>query len=179
MSMPRPRPQSAAPEVTIASVRRHARRLALPALILVVAVGSGSYFTGRAAPYWGGVWFGPTILGLGVLIFALAWLAWLARRYVVTTRRLIVQRGVLVRHRQEILHTRGYGCELVQSPLQRVFGSGDVRVNVGLDHPILVKDVPHAKVFTRALQDLQEASDSWAIAQGQQNTAAQGTFTEL
>lgn len=168
-----------APEVTIASVRRHARHLFLPSVIFVAACGLGSYFGGRAAPDWGTGWLGLAIFGAGVVVCGWAWLSWLARRYVVTTRRLIVQRGIVVRRRQEMSHTRGYGCEVVQSPVQRLFGSGDVCVNVGLDHPVIVMDVPHARVFSRALQELQEASESWAIANRRPNTANPGTFTEL
>lgn len=170
---------SQTPEVTIASVRRHARTLTVPALLVVGSAGAAGYWGGRLAPAWGKGWLGWAILGVGVTIFLLSWASWLAHRYVVTTRRLIVQRGVIVRHRQEMLHTRGYGCEVVQSPLQRLFGSGDVRVDVGLEHPIVVADVPHAQAFSRALQELQEASDSWAVGQRRPNTATQGIFTEL
>lgn len=149
-----PRP----PEVTIASAHRHVRHLVVPALIFVGSVGAASYWGGRLAPTWGTGWFGWAIVGAGVLVFAWSWLLWLCRRYTVTTRRLVIQEGVLVRHRLEVLHVQVRGCELVQSPIQRIVGSGEIRVNVGLENVVLVSDVPNAKLFFRALQELREAA---------------------
>lgn len=166
-------------EVTVASFRRHARHLVLPSLLLVAAAGAGAYYGGQAAPGWGAGWLGPLIAGAGSLVFLIAWAGWLARRCVVTTRRLVVQRGVLVRRRQEMLHTRGYGIEVSQSPLQQLFGSGDIRIDVGLEHPVVVEDVPRVKLFARALQELEESSDGIGATRRQRLSATQGDFSQL
>jgi hypothetical protein len=39
-----------------------------------------------------------------------------------------------------------------------MFGSGDVRINTGLEHPVVLKDVPGADLVQATLHDLMELS---------------------
>jgi membrane protein YdbS with pleckstrin-like domain len=99
-----------------------------------------------------------------VLLWVLPLLNWLAHRYVITTRRLVVRRGLVVRVRQELLHGRGYDVSLRRGPLQTLFRSGDVRINTGLEAPVVLKDVPNARLVVAALQDLMEAAGNPAAS---------------
>jgi hypothetical protein len=42
--------------------------------------------------------------------------------------------------------------------LQTVFGSGDVQINTGLEHPVILRDIPTPDLVQAALHDLMEAS---------------------
>jgi uncharacterized membrane protein YdbT with pleckstrin-like domain len=85
-------------------------------------------------------------------------MSWLGKRYVITTRRIILRTGFFVRVRQELLHSRGYDVTVRQNGLQSVFRSGNVLVNTGLDQPVVLKDVPGADLVQAALHDLMEKS---------------------
>ncbi len=45
-----------------------------------------------------------------------------------------------------------------QAGLQLLFRSGDVLINTGLEHPVVLRDVPNAELVQSALHDLMEAS---------------------
>lgn len=97
-------------------------------------------------------------LVIAVLLFLLPVVAWLGRNYTITTRRIVLRGGLLVRTRQELLHSRGYDVTVRTSALQAMFGSGDVLINTGLERPIMLRDVPNAKLVQSTLQDLMENS---------------------
>ena len=145
-------------EHLVATLRSHGRAMFWPSVVLIGCVGATAYFYGKFPEVWQNV----VILITGAfLIFAL-WLlpllAWLGRRYTITTRRIVLRRGVLVRVRQELLHSRGYDITVRKNAFQSMFGSGDVQINTGLEHPVLLKDVPGADIVQGALHDLMERS---------------------
>jgi len=126
--------------------------------------------------YYGGSFDDPTV---NVLIFIAApllaffvWLvplfAWLGRNYTITTRRIVLRSGFLVRVRQELMHSRSYDVTVRKTALQSMFGSGDVLINSGQEHPILMKDVPDADLVQAALHDLMELSLNPVAARRQQ-----------
>ncbi|MDQ1543720.1 MAG: hypothetical protein QOK08_1358 [Actinomycetota bacterium] len=166
-----PNPQ--APESVIARLRPHGRALFWPCLALVVIVAAGSYFYGQFPEKWEnlGVLVGAALLAL--LLWLLPLFAWLGRNYTITTRRIVLRSGFLVRVRQELLHSRGYDVTVRKNALQSVFGSGDVLVNTGLERPVVLKDVPHADLVQAALHDLMEASQN-AVATHRQQEASRG-----
>ncbi len=145
-------------EHLIASLRSHGRALFWPSLILIGSVGGLTYLYGRFDLAWQNV----AVLITGVLLIVLLWLLpllnWLGRRYSITTRRIVLRRGFFVRVRQELLHSRGYDITVRKNALQSMFGSGDVRINTGLDHPVVLKDVPNADLVQSTLHDLMERS---------------------
>jgi len=145
-------------ERALTSVRPHARRLLFPSLALVIVVGAGSfgYFF---LDEWGQrfVALGGAIVALLVL-WMLPLLSWLSTQYLITTRRIVVRRGLFVRTRQEVLLSRSYDVSVRQAGLQRAFRSGDLLINIGLDRPIVLRDVPRAELVQRALSDVMEAS---------------------
>jgi len=164
MSSDTPAPGSIVPERVIARVRPHGRRL-IPSVILFIGVVG---FT----PYALGLdylepWRLAIAIGAGVLVFTgavLPYLAWLGTRTTITTRRIVVRRGIFVRERRELLHGRGYDISVRRTPLQMVLGSGDVRVIGSADYPLVVKDVPQPILLQSALHELVESALSGASA---------------
>lgn len=147
-----------APERVIARLRPHARALALPSLALIAVTGGATYL----AVTLDELWMRLLALGVGVLLVALLWLLpllrWLSTQYVVTTRRVVLSRGLIVRTRSEVLLSRSHDITVRRTGLQGAFRSGDVLLNTGLDRPIVLRDVPRADLVQAALGDVMEAS---------------------
>ena len=155
MSTPQAPPQ---PETVVARLRPHSRALFFPTVALLADIGAVSYFAGTFPQ----AWMNWLLLGVGallaLLLFVLPVLRWLAQNDTITTRRIVIRSGVLVRSRQELLHSRGYDVTVRQAGLQLLFRSGAVLINTGLEHPVVLKDVPDADLVQSALHDLMEAS---------------------
>jgi len=149
-------PSSPVPEHVIARLRPHSRIMFWPCVALIVVCGATGYFSGRFAVAWQnqGVLIAAAVLI--VLLFLLPLLTWLGRHYVITTRRIILRKGLLVRTRQELLHTRGYDLTVRKNGVQSLFRSGDVLINTGLERPIVLWDVPGADLVQSTLHDLME-----------------------
>ncbi len=159
-------------EHLIASMRSHGRALFWPTIVLIGSLGATSYFYGRLPETWQNI----GILVAGVFLIIALWLlpllAWLGRRYTITTRRIVLRRGFFVRVRQELLHSRGYDITVRKNALQSMFGSGDVQINTGLEHPVVMRDVPGADVVQGALHDLMERSINPIAARRQASESA-------
>lgn len=150
--------QERASEQVVARLRPHGRALFWPSVALIAIIGAVAYFQGRFPETWENL---ALLAGGALLVLLLCFLplmAWLARRYVITTRRIIVRRGFFVRTRQELLHSRGYDLTVRKNGVQSMFGSGDVLINTGLDRPVVLWDVPGADLVQEALHDLMEES---------------------
>ncbi len=152
----------------MARLRPHSRRLFWPTVALVADIGAVSYFAGSFPQAWMNTALLVAGAALIVLLFLLPLLAWLSRNYTITTRRIVIRSGVLVRTRQELLHSRGYDVTVRRSGLQLLFRSGDVLINTGLEHPVALRDIPRADLVQSALHDLMEASLNPIAARRQQ-----------
>lgn len=152
--------ESRQPERAVSRLRPHARALVLPSIVLVAAAGAASY----AAFALDELWMRLAAILAGLVIVGLLWLlpllSWLSTQYLITTRRIVLRRGLVVRTRQEVLLSRGHDVTVRRAGLQSAFRSGDVLVNTGLDRPIVLRDVPRADLVAEALTDLLEASTS-------------------
>ncbi len=139
-------------------MRPHARALILPSIVLVAAAGVASYGLFALDELWQRL----AALLAGVVVIGALWvlplLNWLSTQYLITTRRLVLRRGLVVRTRLEVLLSRGHDVTVRRSGLQSLFRSGDVLLNTGLDRPVLLRDVPRADLVAAALTDLLEAS---------------------
>lgn len=146
------------PERAVSRMRPHARALVLPSLVFVVVAGAASYGVFAVDELWQRL----AVLTGGVVLVGVLWvlplLRWLSTQYLITTRRLVLRRGLLVRTRHEVLLSRGHDVTVRRSGLQAVFRSGDVLVNTGLGRPVVLRDVPRADLVAEALTDLLEAS---------------------
>ncbi|WP_448809332.1 PH domain-containing protein [Agromyces bauzanensis] len=151
---------AASSERVVARVRRHARVLIIPAVLLVAVVGGATYAVG----VFGELWQQLAVVGVALLVVVVGcfmpFLAWLTRRATITTRRIILRRGVFVRVRQELLHSRGYDVVVRRTWAQRAFGSGDVRIGTGQENPVVLPDVPDPNLVQAALHELMEHEHS-------------------
>jgi len=123
---------------------------------LIATAGAVGYFAGTFPEPWQN---NALIAGAG-LVLLLLWLvplvAWLSQRYVITTRRIIITRGLVVRRRVELLHSRSHDITLRRTVLQSLFRSGNLLINSGLDTPVVLRDVPVANRVQSVLHDLIE-----------------------
>lgn len=153
-----------APETVIARLRPHGRGLVWPTAVLVMDVGATVFALGRLELGWDGpAWIGVgalrwAVLGIAAVVavagFAVPVLRFLTRTVTVTTRRVVVRSGVLLHTREELSHASGYRVTLRRGALQQLFRSGDLLLEAGGEHRILVRDVPRAGLVQAALADL-------------------------
>lgn len=168
-----PSPAAAAPQAerVIARLRPHARRLVWPSLALFLVCGATGYFFGNLREDWQNTALIIAALAAIVLLWLLPLASWLNRRYTITTRRIIFRHGFFVRSRQELMHGRGYDVTVRRNWLQSAFRSGDVLVNSGLEHPLVLKDVPNADLVQQVLHDLMEESQTVMGSRRQEQSA--------
>ncbi|MGV9195222.1 PH domain-containing protein [Microbacterium sp. MC2] len=153
-----PAPGAATPELRIARLRAHARRLLWSALVLIAVAGAVGYFTGNLPAPWED-WMLWCAAGVLVLLLAvLPYLRWLAHTYTITTRRVVEQRGLIGRRRSEILHARGYTINERRGPLQRLLGSGTLILSNGVDEPLRMVNIPAVRLVHEVLADQVEVS---------------------
>jgi len=149
-----------APEVVVARLRPHSRALFWPSLALIGICAGAGWFSGRFDLAWQNAVVVVAAVVLAVLLWFVPLLVWLGRRSVITTRRIVLRRGFLVRTRQELLHSRGYDLTVRKNAVQALFRSGDVLVGTGADRPVVLWDVPSADLVQATLHDLMEANGS-------------------
>lgn len=158
-------------ESVVARLRPHGRALFWPTVALVLIVGTTAYFFDRFPEAWENLALPSVAALLVLLLWLFPVLRWLGRNYTITTRRIILRSGFVVRVRQELLHSRGYDVTVWKDGIQSVFGSGDIQINTGLEHPVVLRDVPSADLVQAALSDLMEANQSMVAAHRQQETS--------
>jgi membrane protein YdbS with pleckstrin-like domain len=150
-----------------------------PSVALIAIAGAVGYLYGRFPEGWQNL----SVLVGAALAVLLLWLiplfAWLGRNYTLTTRRIVLRSGFLVRIRQELLHSRGYDVTVRKNGLQSAFGSGDIQINTGLDHPVVLKDVPHADLVQEVLHDLMESSQNSVATRRQQEASRPSDETTI
>jgi len=155
-------------ETVVARLRSHARAMVWPTLGLIAIVALAGYFGGS----FDSAWVNILIFAAAPLLAFFVWLvplfAWLGRNYTITTRRIVLRSGFLVRVRQELMHSRGYDVTVRKTALQSMFGCGDVLINSGQEHPVILRDVPDADLVQAALHDLMEESLNPVAARRQQ-----------
>jgi membrane protein YdbS with pleckstrin-like domain len=159
-------------EHVVARMHSSAGRLVLPALIVIVVSGATGYFAGRLPERWQNIALPFVAVTLIVIFGLIPFLAWLGRVYTLTTRRLVVRSGFLVRSRQEVVLMRGFEVTVRRGPLQAMTRSGDVFVDTGAEQPVILKDVPGAAQVRAAIADLVELSTSTPGTKRQQQIAA-------
>ncbi len=162
-------------ERVIARLRPRGRHLIWPALLVIALAGVSVYYLGTLPEAWQR--YAVLILGgsATLVLVIVPYLSWLSRRYIITTRRIVIRRGLFIRVHQELLHSRSYDVTLRQDALQSLSRCGDIRINTGLESPVILRDVPQPKLVLRAIQDLmQGSSDAVPANRG----AAQSTYTD-
>ena len=161
-------------ETVVARLRPHARALFWPSLFLIALSGGTAYLSTVVQEAWQETAVLAAGGALAVLFWLLPLLSWLAHRYTITTRRLVIRSGLLVRRRQELLHSRSYDLVVRQNAVQSLFRSGDVHINTGLEHPVVLHDVPGVDLVQAALTDLMEQNSNPVASRRQQEQSRFG-----
>ena len=148
-----PPPGAPVEELLVARFRSHARRLFWSALVLIAVCGATAYLYGNLpAPYEN--WMLLVAAGAVVLLVVVApYVRWLSRSYTITTRRVILRDGLGSRSRRELSHTRGYSIAVRRGLLQRLWGSGTITLDNGLDAPLRLVNVPSVNLVHETLAD--------------------------
>ncbi len=146
-------------ETVVARLRPHPRALFWPCVLLVIVAGGFGYFTGLREA-WQVIVVCVAAVALVVLGFLVPLLRYLSVGYTITTRRIAVRSGILVRSRQELLLSRAHDVSLRRTALQAMFRTGDVRVGTAIDRPLVLHDVPAAALVQETLHDLMERNRS-------------------
>lgn len=161
MRIPTPPAQAdaTAPEQIIVRFRKHGRHLALPVVALLLAAGLGGFYIGKFDTLWQNL-----LVALGVVVlfgagFVVPLVKWLAERTTITTKRVIMLSGLATRVRTELPIMRVRSVATRRSMLQRLHGSGDIKLAVtGEDTEVLLSDVPGVIDIAEALQALVQTS---------------------
>jgi uncharacterized membrane protein YdbT with pleckstrin-like domain len=132
--------------------------LILPVLLLMATAGAATYALLVLPELWQRLAVGSVALLVVLFGCLLPFLAWLTRRTTITSRRIIMRSGVFARERRELLHSRGYDVVVRRTWIQGTFGSGDVRINTGHEHPFVITDVPNPFQVQAALHELMEGA---------------------
>ncbi len=105
--------------------------------------------------FWLGAWAVLILLGViivGVFIFLAAAIKMSTTDFAVTNRRVILKRGWLNRHTQELAVQSVEGVSLDQSLIARIFGYGRVIVTGTGDAVIVFPPMAHPVAFRRAIE---------------------------
>ncbi|MBL3699039.1 PH domain-containing protein [Leucobacter luti] len=151
-----PAPASHAhPEVVVLRFRAHARRIVLPALVLIAVAAAAGFWVGRLPEAWMNLAAAAGAGLVALLLGVLPILGWLAGRTTITSRRVIVRRGLFVRHRWELALARVREVRQRRSIGQRLWGTGSIDLLHGAERMVL-DDVPGTDETAEALQELVE-----------------------
>jgi membrane protein YdbS with pleckstrin-like domain len=153
------------PERVIARFRRHARVLTLPVLLMIAVAGAAGYALFVVTDPWLRLAVGAGAVLVVVLGTLLPFLAWLTRRWTLTTRRIIQRSGLFARSRQELQLHRAHEVTVRRTPGQRMFGAGDVRITTAHERPLILHDVPGPLLVQAALDELIDRSHRGATAE--------------
>lgn len=156
------------PELRIARLRGHARRLFLPAVIFVAVAGACGYLYGNLqAPLEN--WMLLTAAAIIVFFFCvMPFLFWSSRTYTITTQRVIARWGVFAPKRRELTHVRGYAVTPRRGILQRMWGCGTLVLSNGVDDPIKISNVKNPHLAQEVLSDQVEINQILAHREGQE-----------
>ena len=161
-----PAPGTQVPELVVARLRSHARRLSWSALVLIVVCAlAGFWINNDRSPLlaWVPESAHTAVLlsaaGLVVIVLViLPFLMWLGKRYTITTKRVIAAHGLISRKRQEMSHARGYAVALRRGPMQRFWGAGDLTLSNGVEPPIRLRNVANVRLVHEVLVDQVEVN---------------------
>lgn len=153
-----PVPGASSPELRVARLREHGRSLLWPVLILIAVAGAVGYFTGNLPAPWEDWMLWAAAAAIVLFLVLIPFLAWLARTYTITTRRVIAQSGLIGRRRTELSHARGYTIAERRGPIQRVWGAGTLTLSNGVDAPLRLRNIPSVRLVHEVLADQVEVS---------------------
>ena len=152
--MPFPSRLLADDEHIVLDLHPHWKQLLLPSLLLPVVVGVSSYLlflvpdgSVRTPLRWG-------IVAIAVLILLRftfwPWISWQTTHYVLTTRRVVIRRGVLGRSGRDIPLTRVNDVSFHHSLFERMLRCGTLTIESAGEHgQVVLPEVPDVELVQR------------------------------
>lgn len=107
--------------------------------------------------FWGAV---LSFVVVGLFIFLYVFLDKKTRKYTITSRRIIVESGILARHKDEIDIANIRTINTSQSILQRIFRCGDILIGTSgtAGYEILLNYVPNPSLIADKINGLKASS---------------------
>lgn len=145
-------------EHEVMHLRTHAKRLVVPALVLILTGGgvgvSMALLPPQTQPIAGIVLAALTVLV--VIIWVLVpFLRWRTTTYTVTNRRIITRRGVLNKVGHDLPLMRINDISYQRSPADRILGCGTLVIQTAADTPpVVLPDVPGVEQVHVVITDL-------------------------
>lgn len=152
--MPFPQRLLADDEEIVLDLHPHWKRLILPTFLLPVAVGVSSYLlfvvpqgSARTPLRW-------VIVAVALLVLlrltVWPWITWRTTHYVLTTRRVVIRRGVLGRSGRDIPLTRVNDVSFRHSLLERMLRCGTLTIESAGEHgQVVLPEVPDVELVQR------------------------------
>ncbi len=112
--------------------------------------------------FWIGAWAALILLGIifvGVFIFARAAITMLTTEFAVTDARVVLKRGWLNVHTQEISAGSIEGVQLVQSIWGKLFGYGRIMVTGTGDARLVFPAMSNPMAFRRAIEAARDSDN--------------------
>lgn len=150
-------------EWVVVRLRSHGRALFWPTVLLLVVSGGVGFGYGRLPEEWQNL----AILGAAALIVLVGcvgpYVRWMARTITITSERVVLRSGVLVRERREVRNSRIEEVTVRRRGLQLLFATGDVLLDTGASRPVVLRDVSSPKLVAEAIDDLvgDAPDDDW------------------
>lgn len=119
------------------------------------------------AIYWIGAWAALIFLGIiivGLFIFIRLAIHMMVTQFAVTDRRVVLKRGWLNVHTQELATETVEGVQLVQSIWGKLFGYGRIIVTGTGDARIVFPPMAHPIAFRRAIEQVRHENTETHIA---------------
>jgi uncharacterized membrane protein YdbT with pleckstrin-like domain len=147
-----------ADEQLVLRTRTHGKALVRPSIGLILlggAVGAGVALVPSAYRPVGQLLIGVGALAVILWLVVLPFLRWWTTTYTLTTRRLVTRRGIVHRIGRDLPLIRVNDFTVDRGLLDRIFGSGTIRVQTSVQHGVLVLvDVPEVERVQAAMAEL-------------------------
>lgn len=141
-------------EEVVLDLHPHWKRLLIPALLLPIVVGVSSYLV-FLVPSWSvraPVRWAIVAVGFVVLLRWSLWpyVTWLTTRYVLTTRRVVIRRGVFGRSGRDIPLTRVNDVSFHHTFVERMLRCGTLTIESAGEHgQVVLPEVPDVELVQR------------------------------
>lgn len=152
--MPFPRRLLADDEEVVLDLHPHWKRLLIPALLVPVVAGIATYvvFLIPAGDFRAPVRWAIVGVALLVLVRWSLWpyVVWQTTRYVLTTRRIVIRRGVFGRSGRDIPLTRVNDVSFHHSLVERLLRCGTLTIESASEHgQVVLPEVPDVELVQR------------------------------
>lgn len=151
-------------EEVVLDLHPHAKALVLPAAVVLVVLGAGSFLAAELPDNSARTPLRWTIFGVGLVLilwFAVRpWLRWLTTHYVVTTRRIVHRSGVLSRSGRDVPLGRVNDVSFQHNLFERMLRCGTLIIeSAGERGQVVLSDVPRVESVQRTVYELVQADE--------------------